>query len=353
MPLPFILAGVAIAAAGYGVKKGVDAKGDLDDAKSYNRRAKRLADEFEDKFEKQKTYTLDALEEYGVVKKNGTESILEFQSLFNVTQENSINSDFKESKRIVITKEEEIAILKKIGVIDESLTINQAEQKIRADNIELNQLNEGLKSVVAGSLAGVAAGGGAYLGVGSLATASTGTAIGSLSGAAATNATLAWLGGGSLATGGFGMAGGTMVLGGLVAGPLLAIGGSVLAYKAAEAKDGAYSQYCETVAQIDKGEIVVSKLAAIKSHTSLCALTLNHLLNAFNSALMPQLNSFANENVHYRDMNDEAKRCVMTSYAMAYLLKDFIAEGTINEEGDDVNPRSVELLESERVEKLS
>jgi hypothetical protein len=26
MPLPFILAGVAIAAAGYGVKKGVDAK---------------------------------------------------------------------------------------------------------------------------------------------------------------------------------------------------------------------------------------------------------------------------------------------------------------------------------------
>ncbi len=38
--------------------------------------------------------------------------------------------------------------------------------------------------------------------VGALATASTGTAISSLSGAAATNATLAWLGGGSLAAGG-------------------------------------------------------------------------------------------------------------------------------------------------------
>lgn len=43
--------------------------------------------------------------------------------------------------------------------------------------------------------------------------ASTGTAISSLSGAAATNATLAWLGGGSLAAGGGGMAAGTAVLG--------------------------------------------------------------------------------------------------------------------------------------------
>lgn len=48
--------------------------------------------------------------------------------------------------------------------------------------------------------------------VGMLATASTGTAISSLSGVAATNATLAWLGGGSLAAGG-GMAAGAALLG--------------------------------------------------------------------------------------------------------------------------------------------
>lgn len=45
-----------------------------------------------------------------------------------------------------------------------------------------------------------------------LAHASTGTAISELSGAAATNATLAWLGGGSLATGGGGMAAGDATL---------------------------------------------------------------------------------------------------------------------------------------------
>lgn len=49
------------------------------------------------------------------------------------------------------------------------------------------------------------------------ATASTGTAIGSLSGAAATNAVLAWLGGGAVAAGGGGMAAGATVLAALTA----------------------------------------------------------------------------------------------------------------------------------------
>ena len=48
--------------------------------------------------------------------------------------------------------------------------------------------------------------------VAAFATASTGTAISSLSGAAATNAILAWLGGGSIAAGGGGIAAGTVVL---------------------------------------------------------------------------------------------------------------------------------------------
>lgn len=49
-------------------------------------------------------------------------------------------------------------------------------------------------------------------GVGQLATASTGTAISTLAGAAKTNAILAWLGGGSLVTGGGGVAAGTTLL---------------------------------------------------------------------------------------------------------------------------------------------
>lgn len=46
-------------------------------------------------------------------------------------------------------------------------------------------------------------------------TASTGTAIATLSGAAATKATLASIGGGTLATGGLGVTGGALILGGI------------------------------------------------------------------------------------------------------------------------------------------
>ena len=86
----------------------------------------------------------------------------------------------------------------------------------------------GAIAVSSGALMGVASYGGATL----LATASTGTAISSLSGVAATNATLAWFGGGSLAAGGLGVAGGAAILGGIVAAPVLAVGGTVLAAKA-------------------------------------------------------------------------------------------------------------------------
>jgi hypothetical protein len=58
-------------------------------------------------------------------------------------------------------------------------------------------------------------------------TASTGTAISALSGAAATNAALAWLGGGAIAAGGGGMAAGNALL--ALAGPVgWAIGGIAL-----------------------------------------------------------------------------------------------------------------------------
>lgn len=87
----------------------------------------------------------------------------------------------------------------------------------------------------AGGVAGAGLGAGAATGIFALvsaaATASTGTAIASLSGAAATSATLAWLGGGSLATGGMGVAGGTAVIGGIVALPAVIAMGGVLAWK--------------------------------------------------------------------------------------------------------------------------
>lgn len=84
-----------------------------------------------------------------------------------------------------------------------------------------NYFKAGAKSAGA-----AAAGYGGAVGVAtSIGAASTGTAISSLSGAAATNAMLAWFGGGAIAAGGGGMAVGAVVLGGITILPALAIGG--------------------------------------------------------------------------------------------------------------------------------
>lgn len=77
-------------------------------------------------------------------------------------------------------------------------------------------LNVGFGGIVGGSMAL-----GTWALVSAIGTASTGTAIGTLSGVAATNATLAWFGGGALAAGGAGMSGGMLVLGGIVAAPMI------------------------------------------------------------------------------------------------------------------------------------
>lgn len=89
---------------------------------------------------------------------------------------------------------------------------------------QLNKFESGFKTSLNAGFGGLV-GGTAALGawglVSLIGSASTGTAISSLSGVAATNATLAWFGGGSLATGGAGMAGGFWVLGGIVAAPIV------------------------------------------------------------------------------------------------------------------------------------
>lgn len=90
-----------------------------------------------------------------------------------------------------------------------------------------NTLLGGLGGAAAGTAGGFAASGAATAVVMALGTASTGVPIASLSGAAATNATLAALGGGSLAAGGGGMALGTTVLGAATLGVGLLIGGVI------------------------------------------------------------------------------------------------------------------------------
>lgn len=113
--------------------------------------------------------------------------------------------------------------------------------RIRVPNIPkyvsgVENVVSGISGLASAVGAGVAAQAGALWGVSAIGTAGTGAAISSLSGAAATNATLAWLGGGTLAAGGGGVAAGGAVLGVITIVPMLLIGGMTVGIVGAKSK---------------------------------------------------------------------------------------------------------------------
>lgn len=204
MPLPLLipvaLAGTALAGALFGVKKGVDAYQDKKLTDELRQEAEKIYDESQKSLEATRVKADEEFQKLGELQRrivdrslaSYSELIDRLKILDSDTHGHAINSE----------------ILDGITPLQENIVT----------------LQNSLGSIVGGSIAGAMAGFGAFGSAGLLATASTGTAISTLSGVAATNATLAWFGGGSLAAGGLGMAGGTMVLGGLVVGPALAVG---------------------------------------------------------------------------------------------------------------------------------
>lgn len=118
------------------------------------------------------------------------------------------------------------------NVILSYMEMNRNENRLRFTSqhegdidVQVNYLGKSGSVLAAGGAAGVAAGGAAVGIVTAFGTASTGTALASLSGAAYTHALLSTLGMGSLASGGFGMTGGMVVLGATFLAPAAAVAG--------------------------------------------------------------------------------------------------------------------------------
>ena len=229
MPIPFLVAGAALLAGGYGVKKGLDAKEKFDEAKSISSSAQRRYKKAQDELVDDREATNGMLEDFGRYKVEVF--MTSIQALVDVLSRVKNASSELSDVSALITTEEMAAIKQKV-----------------VEAMEVHHAATGLS-------AGLATAGGVYAAVGALGTASTGASIAGLSGAAATNATLAWLGGGAVAAGGGGMAVGTAVLGGLVAAPALLIGGLVMDSKAQEQLTAAHEFVAKvesTIAEIDK-----------------------------------------------------------------------------------------------------
>ncbi|NVZ10364.1 hypothetical protein HW932_13950 [Allochromatium humboldtianum] len=335
MPLPLIpiiLGGASLAAAALGIKKGVDAKSDFDSAKSWNKKAQSLYDEASNELKSAHDDAQEAIKLLGESKFEIYEdSIIPFVEIFSKIK----NIDFKDSRLL------------------------EAANLPQITNAELNEIKQAaleMKEVVGGGIAALGSGGlaglAAYGSVGLLGTASTGTAIGTLSGVAATNATLAWLGGGSLAAGGLGMAGGTVVLGGIVAGPVLAVGGMMLASKAEAAKHDAYANYDK--AQLAAEQMKTATVATNGIHKRFNEI--NEVLNALNDRFVPLLNSLEElvaSNDNYSTYTEIDKKGVFIVASTAKTIKSIMEAPLIDESGA-LTPDSHKALEfaEERLSSL-
>lgn len=242
MPIPFIIGGIAIVSGLYGAKKAKDAKDNYSSAKSLVGNA--LSD------------FVEAKEILDSAKQLANNSLKELGELRLIIQSEQMLRYIEAMKKVNNVKYKDIE--------NENSVIEVTAPQISEIQISaykaVDLVKDGIGALSAGALAGIGAGGLAT----SIGVASTGTAIGSLTGVAATNATLAWLGGGSLAAGGMGVAGGTAILGGAIAGPVIAVMGFAYAKKSEKALTEAFkkeSEIREAIAQVENGTLVVNSIS--------------------------------------------------------------------------------------------
>ena len=188
------------------------------------------------------------------------------------------------------------------GVNLTEIKVNDALSKQVLSSINITETNfqivDGVKTLIASGGAGAISGAVAFGAVGMFASASTGTAISALSGAAATNATIAWLGGGSLAAGGGGMALGAVVLGGLVAIPAIIAGGFVLNAKSKESLENAKANKARVEQMTAEADAAIAAMEVIFSRCNQMQETIIRLgshLDRLNTKLQNMVDEYLNK----------------------------------------------------------
>lgn len=313
MPVPIILGAVAAGTALYGAYKGVSGAIDQSNASDINKEASTTVDKANREVDGQRQSTSETLEEYGKRKLRAFDSVIED---FLVT--------FGRLKNVELIDSPE---LEKLKMEDFS---NKTLSGLRGDYQALKDAGLGLGAGVSG---GAALAFGAYNGTMMLATASTGTAISTLGGAAATNATLAWLGGGAIATGGGGMALGTMVLGGIVAGPALAIFGHIMGNKGEEALNTARSNLEQAKTIQEEAKLVVTSLKAIEEVAFLADTTFSKVNRELRRAVQSLEDVIDTYGEDFKAFAKESREVVFKTVKYAQLIKAMIDTPILDTDG--------------------
>lgn len=313
MPVPLLFIGLAAATGSFGIGSTIKAGIDANTAKQVNKNANEIVQEATDWINAQRLACGRSLSQLGEEKLYILSStITEFLDCFQKIK----NVDFKETEGL-----------------DELKKMHIDEQ----DFVEMRTLVNFAGSLAGGAVAGTAGGAlaafGAYGAAQALAVASTGTAISTLSGAAATNATLAFFGGGSLATGGLGMAGGTAVLGGLVAGPALMVMGLLAGNAARKNLDKAYTNRAEAIQIASQLNVAGLQCETIRRRTYMFYNLLARLDTYFLPLIYKMEDIVTSEGEDYRNYSAESRKLVASCASVAVSVKSVLDTPLLTDDG--------------------
>lgn len=328
MPLPLILGiGAAIAAAGgvgTGIHGGVKMKEANDTMKSADTRHKNNIK----RFEEQNVVTSKKMDKLGEKELKILKSFTDFSDVFEK-----------------IKNRPEFKPYKKDGV--EIPEYNSEE--LKKVSVGAGVLLGGIGGSVVGTAGGFAAAGATTAAVMALGTASTGTAIATLSGVAATNATLAALGGGALAAGGGGMALGTTLLGAatlgvglLVGGVIFSVTGSSLSGKA----DEAWSQMKRAEKEIDKIVIYMIELSEISKEYRKTLKAVNKTYKRHFEQLITIVN--VNKKTDWKEFTIEEKLITENCALLVGLLYNMCKVQLVLKSEDENKPNQINHKEIEK-----
>ncbi len=314
MPIPFLFIAAGVGSGLVGVGKGIKAGIDQKDANNTNEMAERKIEKAKEKVNESRKNCGNAIDSLGKRK----------VAVLDGSIKTFIN-EFEKLNHVELTESSGLNELQKMVLDKKSFT-------------ELKDLQSMASSLAGGLASGAMAGAltafGAYGAAGALATASTGTAIASLSGAAATNATLAFFGGGSLAAGGLGMAGGTAVLGGLVAGPTLAVLGFVAGAKASKNLDAANANYAKAKEFEEEMKTAAALCYGIRRRSAMFNRFLIRLQTVFDPLVYDMTQIINEKGTDFREFSDNEKKCVASAMSLAGAIKAVLDTPILDDEGN-------------------
>ncbi len=292
MPLPFILAGVALAAAGYGVKKGIDALDADCEADEFIKKAEVLKEEATKKAESTQSDCKLAFARFGEKKLRVlSHSVSNFLDHFHQ--------------------------LKHSRITIEGINMQDIQRQVSDARNLLNQLNA--NGIDGDSAPGVIAG---CVGLG--ASSFTAGAI---------------LGGGLAASGLAGMA----VIGGIVAGPALAILGALSADEMEKKRDDAKAYCSQVEAAVKKADVMIDNLQAVRKMADLFTRQITKFDALFFSLAQDAIATMKKHNYDTSRYNQKEKDQLCVTVSTLMTLSAFL-KVSIMDEHQKLNEKAQKTL---------